>query len=126
MPTITSPMIGLVTESQENNAEEQKGCKIDKPSFKVCATRKISQNCSLSRGPLQIGPNTNQRFGLILCLISQQEVFGGVFPLLKLQQIHIFYLPPVMGKKHCCCVKKDLPKKSRRSITFVSDSVDCI
>ena len=126
MPIITSPMIGLVTESQENNAEEQKGCKIDKPSFKVCATRKISQNCSLSRGPLQIGPNTNQRFGLILCLISQQEVFGGVFPLLKLQQIHIFYLPPVRGKKHCCCVKKDLPKKSFRSITFVSDSVDCI
>ena len=87
-------MVGLVTESQENNAEEQKSCKIDKPSFKVCVTRQISQNCSLSRGPLQIGQNTNYRFCLILWLISQQEVFGGIFPLLKLQQIHIFYLPP--------------------------------
>ena len=57
----------------------------------------ISQTCSLSRGPLRIG--LNHRFSHILGLISQQEVPGGVFPFLKLLQVHIFNLPPERNKK---------------------------
>ena len=57
----------------------------------------ISQTCSLSRGPLQIG--LIHRFSHILGLISQQEVPGGVFPFLKLLQVHIFNLPPERNKK---------------------------
>ena len=83
----------------------------------------ISQTCSLSRGPLQIG--LNHIFSHILGLISQQEVPGGVFPFLKLLQINVFNLPPegkekVLKKGHN---EDESPLRRTLSIAFSNEKL---